>query len=50
VQKSDGKYSSIMKMEKRIRSGGIGESEIVYMNLYPNRWGLVNQIDDSGNW
>ena len=28
-------------MENRFRSAGIGESKIVYMHEYPNRWTLV---------
>ena len=36
-------------MDNRFRSGGIGESETVYMYLYPNHGDLVNQIEDSGN-
>jgi len=47
---SDEKSDSIPIKENRFRSFGIGESEIVYMHLYPNRWDLVNQIDDSGKW
>ncbi len=31
-------------MENRFRLGGIGESKLIYMNLYPNRWILVNHI------
>jgi len=31
-------------MENRFRLGGIGESKLIYMNLYPNRWILVNNI------
>jgi hypothetical protein len=31
----------ILEMENRLRSGGIGSSEIIYMHLYPNRWSLV---------
>ena len=30
-----------MKMDNRFRSGGIGELEIVSMDLYPNRWDFV---------
>jgi len=33
-----------LKMEARFGSVGIGESESVYMDLYPNRWVLVNHI------
>jgi hypothetical protein len=33
-----------MKMENRFRSVGIGESETVYIDLYLNRWVLVNKI------
>jgi len=32
------------------RSVGMGESEIVFIDLYPNQWVLVNQIEDSGRW
>jgi hypothetical protein len=42
-QKSDGESDSILKKESRFRSVEIGESEIVYMNLYQNRQDLVNQ-------
>jgi hypothetical protein len=34
-------------MEHCLRSGGIGEPEIVWMRLYPNQWGLVNNYRDS---
>ena len=32
--------------ETRFRSAEIGESKIVYMHVYPNRCGLVKQIED----
>ncbi len=38
---SDEKPDSFLEVENRFRSAGIGESEIVYMNVYPNRWVLV---------
>ena len=44
------KEDSILKMDNRFGSVGMGSSEIIYRFLYPNRWGLVNQIDDSDNW
>jgi hypothetical protein len=34
--------SAEIRLENRFRSGGIGELEIVYMHLYPNRMDLVN--------
>ena len=34
-----------LKMENRFSSGGIGETVIVSMKLYPNRWDLVKQIE-----
>jgi len=40
--KPDEKQDSTQQIENRFRSGGIGESEIVYTHLYPNRWYLVN--------
>jgi len=42
TQESDWESRSILQMEDRFKSGGIGESEKVYMRLYPNRWDLVN--------
>mgnify|MGYP000557045138 CR=1 FL=1 len=42
AQKSDVKSDSIMLMENRFGSVGKGESEIIYMHLYPSRWDLVN--------
>jgi hypothetical protein len=36
-------------MKTRFRSGGIGEPEIIYMDLYPNRWAFTIKIQDSGN-
>jgi hypothetical protein len=33
---------SILLLKNRFRSVGIGESKIIYMHLYPNRWILVN--------
>ncbi len=38
---SDEKPGSVLYIENRFRSAGIGDSEIVYMHLYPNRWALV---------
>ena len=37
AQKSGEKEDSILKMENRYGSGGIRESEIVWMRLYPNQ-------------
>jgi hypothetical protein len=34
----------IQKIENCFRSVGIGESDIAYMFLYPNRWVLVNRM------
>jgi hypothetical protein len=31
-------------LENRLWSGGTGNSEIIYMDLYPNQWDLVNEI------
>ena len=45
AQKSDEKSDSILEMERRFRSGGIEELEIIYKNLYPNSCGKVNQIE-----
>jgi len=42
---SDEKPVSILYLENRFRSAGIGESEIVFIHLYPNQWALVNQIE-----
>ena len=39
-----------MKIENRFRSDRKVESEIVYMYLYPNRWVLVNQNEESVRW
>ena len=38
---SDEKPGSILYMENLFRSAGMGESELVCMNLYPDRWVLV---------
>jgi len=46
---SEEKPSSVLYMENRFRPAGIGESEIVYMYLYPNRWGFVNQFEHYSN-
>jgi hypothetical protein len=32
----------VLLLKNRFRSVGIGESKIIYMHLYPNRWILVN--------
>ena len=50
AQKSDEKSDSIQLVKLRFKSGGIRASEIDYMHLYPNRWNLVNQIEDYGQW
>jgi hypothetical protein len=42
--RSDEKSDSISEMESLFNSGGIGDSEIVYMDLYPNQWVLVNRM------
>jgi hypothetical protein len=34
----------ILEMENRYSSVGIGNSEIGYVDVYPNRWDLVKQI------
>ena len=44
AQKSEVKPDSILEIEKRFRSGEIGDSEALYIDLYPNRWDLVNQL------
>jgi hypothetical protein len=48
--KNQVKPHSIPKLENRFRSGGIGKSETVNIHLYPNRWVLVNQIEESVRW
>ena len=45
AQKSDEKSYSIPYTKNRFRSVGVGESEIVNMDLYPNRWVLVNRME-----
>jgi len=50
VQQSARKSDSILKMENRFGSGGIGESAIGYTHPYPNRWVLSIKIRDSGGW
>jgi hypothetical protein len=49
-QKSDEKSDSILEMENRFRSVGMGASEIGYIDLYPNRWVFSIKIQCSGNW
>ncbi len=44
---SDGKQDSISQIEKNFRSAGIGKSGHFCMYLYPFRWNLVNQVEDS---
>jgi len=39
---SDEQQDTIQKLENRFRPGGTGNSGIVDMDLYPNRWDLVN--------
>jgi hypothetical protein len=46
---SDEKPDSILYMENRFRPVGIGESEIDYMHVYPNRSIYSIKIEDSGN-
>ena len=46
IAKSDEKSDSILEMSNRFRAAGIEELEIIYINLYPNRCGLVNQIEN----
>jgi len=41
---SDEKSDSILAMENHLRLGGIGASEIADIDLYSNRWILVNNI------
>jgi hypothetical protein len=50
AQNSDEKSDSTQFVKLCFRPGGIGESEIVYQDLYTNPWVLVNQIDDFGRW
>jgi hypothetical protein len=38
-----------MEIKNQPRSGGIGESKIVYMDLYTNRSIYSIKIEDSGN-
>jgi len=40
--KSDEESDSILEMEKRFRSGGIGKSKMIHWHLYQNRWVSVN--------
>lgn len=40
------KSDSILEMSNRFRAAGIEELERIYINLYPNRCGLVNQIEN----
>ena len=42
MQKLGQKGDSILKMEYRFRSDGMGESGLYELFLYPDRWGLVN--------
>jgi hypothetical protein len=41
-RKSDEKSDSILEMEHRFRSGGIGKQKMIYAHLYQNQWFLVN--------
>jgi hypothetical protein len=50
MQQSDEKSASILKMENGFGSVGIGELEIGYAHLYPNRWVFSIGIEDSGSW
>ena len=50
TQKSDWESDSILEMNDCFRSSGIGESELVYIDLYRNYGGLVNQIEGFGCW
>ena len=43
VLSSDEKSVEVEESENRFRSIGIGSSEIIYVNVYPNRRDLVNQ-------
>ncbi len=45
--KSDEKPDSIQQMEKQLRSAGIGESGIIYIHVYPNRWVLSINIENT---
>jgi len=42
--KLDEKSDSILQLENCFRSIGIGESAIIYMNLYLNKCVLVNKL------
>jgi len=44
------KEDSILKMDNRFRSVGIGNSEIIYMHLYPSYWAFSIKNEDFGNW
>ena len=50
AQMSGSEEDSILKMENCFRSAGIGESEIGYLHLYPNRWVFSIKIQDPQNW
>ena len=39
------KSDSIQLVKLSFRTGGIGEQEIIYMDLYPNLWVLVNRLE-----
>jgi len=39
---SDEQQYSILRMENRFRSGGIGKLKKIYAHLYQNRWISVN--------
>jgi hypothetical protein len=43
VSSSDEKSDGVQKTKNRFRSIGICSSEIIYVNVYPNRRYLVNQ-------
>ena len=43
TQNSDGRSDSILEKESHLRPIGIRESEVVCVNLYPNRYDVVNQ-------
>ena len=42
AQESGEKSGPILQFEVSSKSDVAGESEIVWMRLYPNQWGLVN--------
>jgi hypothetical protein len=45
MQESDEKPDSILEMEYRFMSGGIGKMKMIYANLYQNQWISVNNYN-----